>query len=616
MNKNQPLLIVIAGCLGLLLLRLVQLQIAEHRLHQSLALDNAAKMVVEPAPRGVIYDRNGKALVENRPVYSIRVLPYILFQKTPTEREQIINLLNSLLGEKLEIKISATEPILVKDNVDWQTAIKVEERKNELAGVVVGTHPVRLLTYGAKAAHVIGYVGEIESAELARLKSEGYKLGDVIGKDGVEKYYDWAIRGIDGGKRVEVDVHGMPLRVIESLEPLPGPDLKLTIDLNLQQVAEKALGQQEGAVVVLDPNNGQILAMASYPGYDPNTFTDPQKRRGLNALKYLKHPFMNRALAVNPPGSIFKVVTLTAALEEGKVTTTEAFYCPGYYKINQRYAKCWLESGHGSITAPEGLVWSCDIVFYELGRRLGPDLLSRYAQKYGLGQKSGIDLPQEKRGNVPDAAWKEVQLHEKWYEGDSINYGIGQGFVLVSPLQMATLYGEIATGKRYKPYIVAEIKNRDGEVIYQAKPTVTDKLKLKPENLKIIQAALFNVVDRATGLAVRYAEVPAAGKTGTAQNRGLPHAWFICYAPYSTPEVVVAAFVAHGQHGDKASAYIARDILKWYKDNRLKTPVSVTKAPGQYILRPNGRHSPYGRPKPKPVAETPVIEEEPLLPSE
>ena len=253
-----------------------------------------------------------------------------------------------------------------------------------------------------------------------------------------------------------------------------------------------------------------------------------------------------------------------------------------------------MASGHGSITPLEGLVWSCDIVFYELGRRLGPDLLAKYSSLFGLGERTGIDLPQEKKGTIPTASWKEKYFKEHWYDGDSINYGIGQGWVQVTPLQMAVIYAAIATGKIVKPYVVEQIKDRSGAVVYRAQPSVGKKLDIAPAYLALIRDSLHSVIERATGVAVRAAEIPAAGKTGTAQATGLPHAWFVCYAPYDDPQISIAAFVEHGAHGDQASAYVARDILKWYRENRLKKTYDLPHE-GQYILH-NGRiKTPYGR---------------------
>lgn len=562
-SQKNMLVIVFILTFALLSLRLIYLQIAENEKYTKLAIENAAKTVPEPAPRGVIYDRFGKVMVENRPIFSIHILPHILFNKNKAEQDKVLSKLGKLLKEKVELKVSATEPVIIKDNVPLKIAIQVEERRMELPGVFVRSRPVRFYPYNSAASHVIGYVGEIEARELLALKEKGYRLKDVIGKDGIEKIYDQKIRGIDGGKKIEVDVYGMPVRILESLDPVPGADVALTIDLDLQQAVEKALGNCEGAAVVMDVKNGEILSLASHPSYDPNLFTDPLQNWRWRELKNKRHPFINRALALYPPGSIFKVITLAAALEEGLTKPDEVINCRGYYRINNRIAKCWKEKGHGPITVIEGLVWSCDVVFYELGRRLGPDILAKYAHKFGLGSYTNLDLPQEKQGTVPTEAWKKKYLKEPWYEGDSINYGIGQGFVQVTPLQMALVYASIASGNIFKPYLVSEIKEKNGKILYQGKKEMTAKLPFAAKNLNLIRQALGQVIERGTGIAARVPGLPAAGKTGTAENPGKAHAWFVCYAPVPDPQMVIAVFVAHGEHGDRAAAYVARDILKF-----------------------------------------------------
>ncbi|MBN3032643.1 MAG: penicillin-binding protein 2 [Candidatus Saganbacteria bacterium] len=568
-RKNNVLALVAGLAFFILLLRLAQLQLIEGRKYRKLAGDNAAKTVVAPAPRGIIYDRNGQVLVANRPVFSVQVLPELLSSSDTAKRDGVLARLGGLLGEPIEVKVSPGRPIIVKNNIPPAVAARIEEQRDGLEGVVVSVQPVRYYPYGSVASHLLGYVGEIESDELQRLKAEGYRLGDSVGKDGVEKLYDRLIRGVDGGKKIEVDAFGTPTRLLESREPLPGADVKLTLDLDLQRAAEQALAGKEGAVVILDPRTGELLAMVSRPNYDPNLFIDPLDKSKWWALTQKSHPFMNRALAVYPPGSIFKVVTMSAALSEGVTKPDEIFNCPGYYRVNNRYAACWKTGGHGRLAMAEGLTQSCDVVFYELGKRLGPDRLAPYAVKYGLGEKTGIDLPQEKKGLVPTGDWKKRVYGEPWYDGDSINYGIGQGFVQVTPLQMACVYGTLAVGRRMKPYVVAEIKDRAGEVLYRGKEATAAAAPVGENILSVIGHALREAVMRGTGIAARIEGLPAAGKTGTAENPGLPHAWFLCFAPADDPRIVIAVFVAHGEHGDKTSAYVARDILTWYRDHRL-----------------------------------------------
>jgi len=597
-KRTQILILAIIAVFCLLYLRLIHLQVVESGRFTVLAVENAAKLVPDPAPRGVIYDRQGRVMVDNRPIFSLRILPYVLSSKSEEQRRWILDYLSRLLGERIDPKVSATEPIIVKDNIPLDRAIQIEEQKGALEGVLVYSRPVRRYPYEKIGSHLLGHVGEIEAAELERMRGGGYRMGDVVGKDGVEKIYDHYIRGRDGGKRVEVDAFGTPTRILETVDSVPGADMTLTIDLDIQQVAEAALGQQEGAVVVMDAHSGEVLAIASYPNFDPNIFTDSRENWRWKMLERENHPFMNRALAIYPPGSIFKVITLTAALEEGIADPEEIIECNGSYKVHNRIAKCWLEGGHGPITVKEGLVWSCDVVFYELGKRLGADLLEKYCKAYGLGQRSGIDLPQEKMGFVPNSKWKEKKLKEPWYNGDSINYGIGQGFVQVTPLQMAVLYAALATGNIIRPYVVKEIRNGAGEVVYKGEPQIVGKAPVSPENLALIRSLLREVVLRGTGVATRFTGIPAAGKTGTAENPGEPHAWFICYAPFDKPEIVIASFVAHGEHGDRASAYVARDILKWYKLNRVTRDFPPDGPFSQYIVQRGKYNVPYrGNPR-------------------
>lgn len=572
-------------------LRLVQLQIFQGKYFSGLAAENAARVTPILAPRGIIFDRYGKVLLKNRPVFAVYILPHLL-PLDRAEQEKVFRRLSNILGKPVynikrklkEKKSPLFEGLLIDYEISPSALTRIEEERKFLQGVEVICYPMRSYPYRSALAHVLGYIGEIEPKELEKMRAQGYRIGDLIGKDGVEKTYDRYLRGISGGKKMEVDAQGRPLKVKETLEPQPGNNMWLTIDLDLQLEVDKYLGNNEGAVVVMDPRSGEILALVSHPAYDPSL-----KWQEISQNKY---PFMNRALATYPPGSIFKFITLTAALESKIVDLKEDFRCNGWYKLGIRWAKCWLKRGHGVVKVLEGLVWSCDVVFYELGKRLGPDVIHKYAEGYGLNQKTGIDLPQEKKGLVPTAAWKKKEFGEEWVGGDSINIGIGQGFLKVTPLQMAVALGTLAVGKRMTPYVVEKVENKQGEIIYKGEPQEKGKLPLSLENSKLIRDALAEVVLRGTGVAAYNRGIPACGKTGTAENPGKAHAWFICYAPKDDPEIVIASFVAHGEHGDKISAYIARDILNWYEKNRLKREIMGPPRPKQYIVHGH-RHDPY-----------------------
>ncbi|MCX5751182.1 MAG: penicillin-binding protein 2 [Candidatus Saganbacteria bacterium] len=563
------------GAFLLLLLRLFWVQVIEGPKYMHLAQRNAARVIPVVAQRGIIYDRYHKVIVTNRVDFGVYLLPHLIDNNN---KVQILNTVSRLTGvpvaeieNRLEIKKSRTfEPVLVKGDLSLQTVSHIEEEKEKFDAIVVRSQPVRSYPYGTAAAHVLGYVGEIDANELEQYKDEGYKLGDSIGKMGLEKLYDRYLRGEDGGQKLEIDVYGTPVRVIESNDPVPGNNLEITIDIELQREVERLLAGKNGGVVILDPISGEVLAMASSPTFD--------QKRLLASLKDPRHPFMNRAISAYPSGSIFKPITLISVLEEKLANPLEILFCPGFYMLGDHRANCWKLTGHGRISVFEGLVWSCDVVFYEMGRRAGPALLSNYAKIFGLGKETGIDLPQEKPGLVPDADWKQRVLKEKWYPGDSINFGIGQGYLQVSPLQMSVLYGALATGEKVRPFIVRNVKDPEGKVLLENK-TKVEKLSIKAEILKTVREALYAVVVRGTGRGAQVEGMSSAGKTGTAENPGLPHAWFLCWAPCDKPEIVVAAFVEHGQHGDQVTASIARGGLEWYKTHRFKgeKPLPYTK---------------------------------------
>lgn len=603
-------MLAVAG-LMLIVLRLFWLQVIQGGYYAQLASQNAAKIIPSYAPRGIIYDRFGKVLVSNKAVFSVFAVPNVLQNADLPVVVRRLSLITGMAEVDIYKKLGdrknrAFEPILIKDNLNMLTVTRMEEEKGKLNGIFVQYRPVRYYHFGSIAAHVLGYVGEIEANELQLLKGFGYRLGDIVGKEGVEKTYDDYLRGINGGQKIAVDVRGRPIKVVGQMEPIPGKDVYLTLDIDLQKIADKALGNQEGAVVVLDIISGEVLALASHPNFDPNIFSKPLTPAQWAELSKKKFPFMNRALSVYPPGSIFKVITLSAALQENLSKPSEMFNCPGFYRLGSRIARCWLESGHGKIGLLEGLVWSCDIVFYEMGRRAGIKMIGDYGRAYGLGSKTEIDLPQEKNGLVPDLAWKQKALNQPWYEGDAINIGIGQGFLQVTPLQMANVYAAIACGKRFVPHVLKRAVERSGKIALEYEPRLLALSPISEKNMNFIRHALREAVRRATGVAARVAGLPAAGKTGTAENPGKAHAWFICYAPYRNPEIVVACFVAHGEHGDRASARIAKEVLAWYKDNRYKTASAETtitsgeknesdeEFPAQYILHETYKE-PYRR---------------------
>lgn len=575
----QGFLIFVLCILGL---RLFYLQVFSYDRFSQLAFENASKIISIPALRGLIYDRNNKVLVENKAVFAVYLSLYVLKEN---EMEKVLLSLEKIVGiSRAEINLALKnrkrrgfEPVKIKDFLSLDVVTRLEEEKASLPGIFIRSRPVRYYPYGKMAAHVLGYVGEIEKDELDTLREKGYRLGDSIGKSGLESQYEESLKGQDGGDLINVNVYGVPIRTGDSKVPVAGKSLRLTLDLDLQLAVEEALDEQgvvSGSVVVMDPRNGEVLAMASRPTFDVNLFSHPISPAQWQVLNRTRYPFMNRAIAHYPAGSIFKIVTLTAALEEAKVSIKEFFDCRGFYQLGRRTARCWLEAGHGRVNVLEGLVWSCDIVFYEIGRRLGLASLSKWARNFGLGEITGIDLPEEKKGFVPYVGYKEKYFKTPWMAGDSINYGIGQGYLLLTPLQAANAYALVARNERYRPFLVKDVLDYNQKSLQNFAPQKLVSPKIRPEDLILMRQALRSVVRRGTGVAANVAELPAAGKTGTAENPGKAHAWFTCYAPYQNPEIVVSCFVEHGEHGDKVTARLAGKVLKWYREKRFQGQVS------------------------------------------
>jgi penicillin-binding protein 2 len=540
--------------------RLWQLQVMEYSAYSNLSRENTTRTIPTLAPRGIIYDRNGKVMVANRAIFSAFLFPSSIANKDDLDRtlsavSRIVGISKGIMLKKIDDNKSRPfEPILIKDDLSVKTVTALEERQYSLPGVIINVRPVRYYPYKKLAAQVLGYAGEITKEELGQLREQGYNLKDIIGKEGVENTYDKYLRGADGGQQLEIDVAGKPVRTVRALDPMPGADIKLTIDLDMQKLVEQNLEGKRGAVIVMDPRSGEILAMASHPSYDPSIFAAPMDKREWEWMDKEGHPFLNRALSTYPPGSTFKPINLSATLQEKTTSLDEIFECKGYYILGNRRADCWLEKGHGKLNILEGLVQSCDVVYYQLGLRNGPGLLSKYSKAYGLGERTGIDLPGELAGVVPTEEWKKRVYHDVWVKGDSINYGIGQGWLVVTPIQMANAYGTIATGKRYIPHVVLDVRSREGKETFKYKPVEIGSTPLSPENADLLRNTMRAIVERGTGIAANVKDMPAAGKTGTAENPGEAHAWFMCFAPYSSPEVVIISFVEHGVHGDRVTA--------------------------------------------------------------
>jgi penicillin-binding protein 2 len=417
------------------------------------------------------------------------------------------------------------------------------------------------------ASHVLGYVGQITDEELDQFAEQGYHGGDWIGKSGLERIYDPSLHGQDGGFLIEVDARGRQVRVIRHLLPQAGKDLVLTLDAKLEAMAEDRLRRtgHPGAVVLIDPQSGGLLTLASSPGFNPNLFLplgNSQDRQALLADPDL--PLYNRAIqALYPPGSTFKIITALAASEDHRLNPDERVYCNGSYTLGKerRIFHCWRLKGHGSVDFLEGIAQSCDVYFYQLGEKIGPESIEHMAKIFGLGQATGVDLPHEKKWPLP-LAWK-IAHHQHWQGGDTLNYAIGQGALQLTPLQMASMMATFANGGSiYQPFLVMESHRFGEEPEHLGGPHMVAHLALSDSSLTLLRKGLTQVVRSGTGVAAKLVDFDVAGKTGTAQvPKGKEHGWFVAYAPVQNPQVACAVVVEHGGHGGSVSAPIAHDLL-------------------------------------------------------
>lgn len=582
----------------LLITRLWVLQIMEGATIMVKSRANQTRVVRINAPRGYFYDRNGEILVSTRISRNVTVVP-----EDVKDKPQVIALLAKILKmsvSEIEAKLqpdpknnrSPYQYVTIKKDIDPATAIKILEAQMDLPGVEVDEVPVRHYKYGEYASHLFGYIREINDKELEAMKADGYKLGDLIGKSGLERTFESYLRGTDGGKVFEVDIYGRRKAKLETKEPEPGNNLHLTIDYKVQQAAEKALEEhllylqkntkyknaKAGVAIALDPRNGDILAMVSKPGYDPNLFVGPITKEVANNLYNNKlTPLLNRAIGGEyAPGSTFKPVTVLAALKENKVTVNDYFYCNGYDPVWGNRFKCWTVTGrqapHGRQTIIEGLKNSCNIVMAELSRRLGVDALAEYTKYLGFGKPTGIDLyPGEKKGFVADRQWKEKNTRDKkWYPLETLHFGIGQGYLTVTPIQLAQFYAALANdGVVYRPRVVSKITDASGKIIKNFPAQKVRELNIPAEDLEVVKKGLEEVISGGTAAAYFRGfpvdKYPVAGKTGTAQRYGYDNGGvFASYAPANNPEIVVVVFVEQGGSGSAGAAPIARKIFEAY----------------------------------------------------
>ncbi|MFN8625468.1 MAG: penicillin-binding protein 2 [Candidatus Binatia bacterium] len=588
--RQRVLIAIGAGllCFALLLARLWTLQILHGEDMRILSENNRIRLHRVQATRGTVLDRFGRVLVDSRPSFDGVLVP----EDARDVRTTVENLAQ-LLGQDaadmhgLLTQVSARPPfegITIRRDLSWEEMVALETHQLDLPGVSLQMTSRRSYPLEERLAHLVGYVGEASEQDLQ--VDPRNRLGDLIGKVGLEKRLESYLRGVDGGQQIEVDAVGRKLRVLREVEEAPGDTVTMTIDRDLQETAWQAMGDHDGSVVALDPNTGEILALVNRPSYDPNLFARGIRRGEWRALLTDKrHPLNNRAVQGQyPPGSTFKIIVATAALEEGVVNPFTRIHCPGGMQFGNHYFRCWRKGGHGSVNLHDALVQSCDVFFYQVAQRLGIDTIARYARFYGLGLPTGIDLEHEKPGTIPDTAWKRRRFNQPWYAGETLSVGIGQGYVTTTPLQMANAVSMAAVGKRFRPHYVKNIATPDRTIVRTETPELVATLNVRDTTLMQIREGLRDVVNapNGTGKNARLNGILAAGKTGTSQvvkmgekrvkSSEVPwqerdHAWFVTYAPVDAPEIAVATLVEHAEGGGGAvAAPIARQVMQAYFD--------------------------------------------------
>lgn len=581
---------LVLGVFFLLLARMWYLQIIRGDILRQRSENNRIRIQEIKPLRGLIVDARGNILVDNQPSFDISIIPEIA--KDIVDVGGRLTDLCSWRGDDLSFEKAYSKsgkpfiPVKIARNISRDKLAVVETNSLNLPGVIVDVVPVREYLYGTMMAHILGYVGEISLFELERNAFAAYRADDIIGKYGIEKYLDGALKGKSGGEQVEVDAAGRKLNVMGRIDPTSGYSVILNIDSDLQGVCWNAFHEKAGTAIVMDPRTGAVMAMISKPSFDPNLFNrgisgENWKELTMNSLC----PLQNRAISGQyPPGSTYKLIVAAAALEEGLITEDTEIFCDGTYQMGDRTFRCWKKGGHGTVDLHRAIVESCDVYFYHLGEMLGVDTISEYATRFGFGSRTGISLPGEKEGLVPTREWKRKRFGEPWQRGETTSLAIGQGFALVTPLQLLRAYCALANGGTlYRPRLVKRIETTDGETIGEFPPEAESRLPISKKNVDILRYALWGVVNEphGTGWVLKREQKDVCGKTGTAQvismeedegkntdddipYRFRDHALFVCFAPYKDPVMAVMVVVEHGGHGGSVSAPIARRIVDGY----------------------------------------------------
>ena len=554
---------VILAIFSILIFGLINLEIVGKTKYKALSDKNSLRLLPQMGARGRIYDRNGEIILDNSLSYDVMVMPQDL-----KEVDKTLIGISKVLGQDLEdLKdafrrsyVSSSLPVVLADNIGFKKAMALEESKLNFPGIIIRPSPKRIYPHKRLAVHLLGYLNEIDRWRLTKLADYGYKTKDIVGFGGIEERYDYYLRQEEGGLSFEVDHRGRSRRVLGFRSAVNGKDLQLTLDLRIQKIVEDKLKERTGCVIIMDPYFGEILAMASYPNFDPEIFMDKKNASIANFLKDPDAPMVNRAISgVYPPGSLFKIVVATAALETKKINLFTSFFCNGSMHIGGQEFNCW--SIHNQQTLVPAISHSCNIFFYNTGILTGAQTIHDYAIKFGLSKTTNFELSYESSGFIPSPLWRQINKFKKWYKGDTANLSIGQGDCLVTPLQMARMIAVFANkGYLVTPYI---IKSIGGKVI-SVNQRKKINLSLKESTINNIREGLRKAISDpgGTGFVLSNLSIPVAGKTGTAQAPpGQAHAWFVGFFPYDNPKYVISVFLERGGPG-YVSCVLAKQIIE------------------------------------------------------
>jgi len=551
-----------------------RVQVVQGEYYRGLADNNRLRQEPIKARRGLIHDRNGRLLVDNLPSYNL-MLDRSHGDDVPGALEFAAGILERSSEELAQVVAGAPgplfEPVLIAEDLSLAEVSKVRVAALEHPEFTIEVDHLRLYRYGPTTAHVLGYLGEANASDLA-IESAHYRAGDLVGRKGVERVFDLELRGRDGVRELIVDSRGRPRDEQGRRSAEAGKDFALTLDIELQQEAARYLEGRAGSAVALNPSTGEVLVLVSAPSYNPNLFTRRLESSQWQEILEAEHnPLQNRVIQnAYPPGSVFKMVMGIAGLNEGVVTPEDSVYCGGSTVIYNRRTRCWLRRGHGRVDLRKAIKESCDIYFYALGQEVGINRIAHYARLFGLGRATGFDIPGERSGLIPDTQWSLSRRGSPWYPGETVSVAVGQGPILVTPMQVAGMVAALANGGRL---VTPHVRHGAGKPL--SRP-----IDIDPSTIDRVRDAMWAVVNEkdGTGVSVRLPGIDVAGKTGTAQvieqetwikNEDLPedqrdHAWFASYAPAENPEIVVVAFVEHGGHGSDAAAPLVRLIYERY----------------------------------------------------